>query len=140
MAGKSLNRVQLIGNIGKDPEVRYTSGGAAVASFSVATNESWKDKEGNLQERTEWHNIVAWNRLAEICGEYLKKGAKVYVEGRMQTRSYEDKEGVKRYTTEIVAGDLIMLGSKEGGQKNEIPPPPEPPAPTQSSKTDDLPF
>jgi single-strand DNA-binding protein len=115
---KSLNKVMLIGNLGKDPEVRYTPGGVAVASFSIATNESWKDQEGNLQERTEWHNIVAWKRLAEISGEYLKKGRRVYIEGRIQTRSYDDKNtGAKKYITEIVANDLIMLdgGSGAGG-------------------------
>lgn len=106
---KSLNKVILIGYLGKDPELRYTSNGIAVASFSIATNEAWKDQEGNLQERTEWHNIVAWRRLAEICGEYLKKGRRVYIEGKIQTRSYDDKNGVKRYVTEVVADDLIML-------------------------------
>jgi single-strand DNA-binding protein len=143
MAGKSLNKVQLIGNLGKDPEVRYTAGGQAVATFSIATNESWKDKEGNLQEKTEWHNVVAWQRLAEICGEYLKKGKKVYIEGRLQTRNYEDKEGVKRYVTEIVAQDMILLGSREGGD-NGIPAPPPPANMVEShepsTKADDLPF
>src|SRR5690348_14007940 len=112
MAARSLNKVLLIGNLGKDPELRYTANGQAVATFTLATNESWKDKEGNLQERTEWHNIVAWQRLAEICGEYLKKGKKVYVEGRLQTRNFEDKEGMKRYVTEIVCDDLIMLDGR----------------------------
>jgi single-strand DNA-binding protein len=110
---KSLNKATLIGHLGKDPEVRYTPNGDAVASFSIATNESWKDKDGNQQERTEWHNIVAWRKLAEICGEYLKKGARVYIEGKIQTRDYEDKSGVKRYVTEINASDLIMLGKNE---------------------------
>lgn len=116
---KSLNKVMLIGNLGKDPELRYTSGGVAVATFSLATNESWKDQDGNLQERTEWHNIVAWKKLAEICGEWLKKGKKVYIEGRIQTRSYDDKNtGAKKYITEIVAENMIMLdgrGGAEGG-------------------------
>jgi single-strand DNA-binding protein len=111
---KSLNKVMLIGHLGKDPELKYTSNGIAVANFSIATNESWKDQDGNLQERTEWHNIVAWRRLAEICGEYLKKGKRVYIEGKIQTRNYDDKNGVKRYITEIVADDLIMLDG--GGQ------------------------
>lgn len=116
MAGKSLNKVQLIGNLGKDPELSYTPSGVAVAKFSVATGEKWKDQEGNLQERTEWHNIVAWRKLAEICGQYLKKGSKVYLEGRLQTRSWDDKNtGAKRYATEIIADDLIMLDSKGGG-------------------------
>jgi single-strand DNA-binding protein len=114
MAGRSLNKVMLIGHLGKDPELKYTSNGIAVANFSIATNESWKDQDGNLQERTEWHNIVAWRRLAEICGEYLKKGKRVYIEGKIQTRNYDDKNGVKRYITEIVADDLIMLDG--GGQ------------------------
>lgn len=116
---RSLNKVMLIGNLGKDPELRYTSSGSAIATFSLATNESWKDQEGNQQERTEWHNIVAWKKLAEICGEWLKKGKKVYIEGRIQTRSYDDKNtGTKRYITEIVAENMIMLdsrGTAEGG-------------------------
>jgi single-strand DNA-binding protein len=112
---KSLNKVMLIGHLGKDPELRYTSNGIAVASFSIATNEAWKDQDGNLQERTEWHNIVAWRRLAEICGEYLKKGRRVYIEGKIQTRSYDDKNGVKRYMTEVVADDLIMLDGGGAG-------------------------
>ncbi len=101
---KSLNKAMLIGNLGKDPELRYTTSGVA-----IATSESWKDQDGNLQERTEWHNIVAWRKLAEICGEWLKKGKRVYIEGRIQTRSYDDKNGVKRYITEILAESLIML-------------------------------
>ncbi len=113
MAGKSLNKVLLIGNLGKDPELSYTASGVAVAKFSVATGERWKDQDGNVQERTEWHNIVAWRKLAEICGQYLKKGSKVYLEGRLQTRSWDDKNtGQKRYATEIVADDLIMLDSR----------------------------
>ncbi len=110
---RSLNKVMLIGNLGKDPELRYTTSGVAVASFTIATNESWKDQDGNLQERTEWHNIVAWRKLAEICGEWLKKGKKVYIEGRIQTRSFDDKNtGAKRYITEIVADNMLMLDSK----------------------------
>jgi single-strand DNA-binding protein len=113
---KSLNKVMLIGNLGKDPETRYTASGVAVATFTIATNESWKDQEGNLQERTEWHNIVAWRKLAEICGEWLKKGKKVYIEGRIQTRSYDDKNtGAKKYITEIVADTMIMLDGARGG-------------------------
>ncbi len=107
---RSLNKVMLIGNLGKDPEMRYTPAGVPVASFSMATSESWRDQDGNTQERTEWHNIVAWRKLAEICAEYLKKGKKVYIEGRIQTRSYDDKNtGQKRYITEIVADNMIML-------------------------------
>jgi single-strand DNA-binding protein len=142
---KSLNKVMLIGNLGKDPELRYTPSGVAVATFSIATNESWKDQDGNTQERTEWHNIVAWRKLAEICGEYLKKGKKVYIEGRIQTRSYDDKNtGAKKYMTEIVADNLIMLDGGRGGtvenggsgfsQASE-------PSPSPGAKTDDdLPF
>lgn len=115
---KSLNKVMLIGNLGKDPELRYTSSGVAVATFSLATSESWKDQDGNAQEKTEWHNIVAWRKLAEICGEWLKKGKKVYIEGRIQTRNYDDKNtGQKRYITEIVADNLIMLDGG-GGARN----------------------
>jgi single-strand DNA-binding protein len=115
---KSLNKVMLIGNLGKDPELRYTTSGVAVVSFSIATSESWKDQDGNLQERTEWHNIVAWRKLAEICGEWLKKGKKVYIEGRIQTRSYDDKNGVKKYITEIVADDMIMLDGAGGAGRS----------------------
>jgi single-strand DNA-binding protein len=119
---KSLNRVMLIGNLGKDPELRYTTSGVAVATFSLATNESWKDQEGNAQERTEWHNIVAWKKLAEICGEWLKKGKKVYIEGRIQTRSYDDKNtGTKKYITEIVADNMIMLDSKGSSEGASVP-------------------
>ena len=115
MASRSVNKAILIGNLGKDPELRYTSSGVAVATFSLATNESWKDPEGNTQERTQWHNIVAWRKLAEICGEYLKKGGKVYIEGRLQYRSYDDKNGVKRSVTEIVMDEMVMLDSRGGG-------------------------
>ena len=107
----------LIGNLGKDPELRYTTSGKAVANFSLATSDSWKDADGNAQERTEWHNIVAWQKLAEICGEWLKKGEKVYIEGRIQNRSYDDKNtGQKRYISEVVAENMIMLGG--GGARN----------------------
>jgi len=100
--------------LGNDPEVRYTPSGVAVANFSIATSEEWKDKDsGEKQERTEWHRIVAWRRLGEICGEYLSKGRQVYVEGRIQTRSWDDRDGNKRYTTEIVATDIQFLGSRD---------------------------
>jgi single-strand DNA-binding protein len=108
----SVNKVILVGNVGRDPELRYTQGGQPVASFSVATNERFKDKSGEWKDRTEWHRIVAWARLAEICGEYLKKGSPVYIEGRIQTRDWEDKEGNKRQTTEIVALSMQMLGRR----------------------------
>jgi len=116
MAGKSLNRVQLIGNLGKDPEVKYTPQGTPVAKLTIATNERFKDKAGEWQDRTEWHNVVLWQRLAEIAGEYLKKGGKVYIEGRLQTRSWDDKQtGQKKYMTEVVASDLILLGGRGEG-------------------------
>ena len=120
MAGKSLNRVQLIGNLGKDPEIKYTPQGTPVAKLTIATNERFKDKGGEWQDRTEWHNVVLWQRLAEIAGEYLKKGGKVYVEGRLQTRSWDDKQtGQKKYMTEVVASDLILLGGRgEGGESS----------------------
>ena len=107
----SLNKVMLIGRLGKDPEVRFTPSGAAVASFSVATDDSYKDKEGKKVEQTEWHNITAWQKLAELCGEYLKKGSLVCVEGKMKTEKYE-KDGVTKYSTKVVASNVIFLGSK----------------------------
>jgi single-strand DNA-binding protein len=114
---KSVNKVILIGNLGKDPEVKFTPNGVPVAKFSLATNERYKDKAGEWQDRTEWHNIVAWQRLAEIVGEYVKKGSKIYIEGRLQTSSWEDKQsGEKKYRTEIVVSDLVLLGGRgEGG-------------------------
>jgi single-strand DNA-binding protein len=114
---KSVNKVILVGNLGKDPELKHTSSGTAVATMTVATNERFKDKSGEWQDKTEWHNVVLWQRLAEIAAEYLKKGRSVYVEGRLQTRSWEDKQGQKRYTTEIVASDLVLLGG--GGARSE---------------------
>lgn len=140
---RSLNKVMLIGNLGKDPELRYTTAGVAVATFTIATNESWKDQDGNLQEKTEWHNIVAWRKLAEICGEWLKKGKKVYVEGRLQTRNYDDKNtGTKRYITEVVVDNMIMLdgkgsageGTGQGASRASMP------EETGVVKEDDLPF
>jgi single-strand DNA-binding protein len=118
---KSVNKVILVGNLGKDPEVKYTPSGVPVAKFSLATNERYKDKSGEWQDRTEWHNIVAWQRLAEIVGEYVKKGSKIYIEGRLQTSSWEDKQsGEKKYRTEIVASDLVLLGGRgEGGGDHE---------------------
>jgi single-strand DNA-binding protein len=118
---KSVNKVILIGNLGKDPEVKYTPQGTAVARLTVATNERYKDKSGEWQDRTEWHNVVLWQRLAEIAGEYLKKGGKVYIEGRLQTRSWDDKQtNQKKYMTEVVANDLVLLsGRGEGGGGGE---------------------
>jgi len=116
MAGRSLNRVQLIGNLGKDPEIKYTPQGTPVAKLALATNERFKDKSGEWQDRTEWHNVVLWQRMAEIAGEYLKKGGKVYIEGRLQTRSWDDKQtGQKKYMTEVVASDMILLGGRGEG-------------------------
>ncbi|MBU1992299.1 single-stranded DNA-binding protein [Patescibacteria group bacterium] len=111
----SLNRVQLIGNLTRDPELRQIPGGQSVASFGVATNMRWKDQSGETQNKTEFHNIVAWRKLAEICGQYLRKGSKVFIEGRLQTRDWEGEDGVKRYRTEIVADNMIMLDRKGEG-------------------------
>jgi single-strand DNA-binding protein len=117
MASRGINKVILVGNLGNDPEVRYTQGGAAITNISIATSESWKDKQtGQPQERTEWHRVVFFNRLAEIAGEYLRKGSKVYVEGALRTRKWQGKDGQDRYTTEIVAGEMQMLDSRGGGQ------------------------
>jgi single-strand DNA-binding protein len=113
---RGVNKAILIGHLGRDPEVRYSPSGAAVANVSIATTEAWKDKQtGEQQERTEWHRVVFFGRLAEIVGEYLKKGSQVYVEGRLQTRKWQDKEGGDRYTTEVVANDMQMLGGRGGG-------------------------
>ncbi len=111
----SVNKVILVGNLGRDPEVRYMPNGEAVCNFSIATTDSWKDKNGQKQERTEWHNIVMYRKLAEIAGEYLKKGRPVYVEGRLQTRKWQTKEGQDRYTTEIIADQMQMLGGRDSG-------------------------
>ena len=114
----SVNKVILVGNLGRDPEVRFMPNGEAVCNFSIATTDNWKDKSGAKQERTEWHNIVMYRKLAEIAGEYLKKGRPVYVEGRLQTRKWQTKEGQDRYTTEIIADQMQMLGGKDGGSSN----------------------
>ena len=111
----SVNKVILVGNLGRDPEMRFMQNGEAVCNFSIATTDSWKDKSGQKQERTEWHNIVIYRKLAEIAGEYLKKGRPVYIEGRLQTRKWQTKEGQDRYTTEIIADQMQMLGGREGG-------------------------
>ncbi len=145
---RGVNKVILIGNLGKDPEMRYTQNGTAVANFSIATTESWGGRDGGeRQEKTEWHNIVAWARLAEICGQYLTKGRQVYIEGRIQTRQWEDRDGNTRYTTEIVAQNMQMLGSRGdsdfGG--GGAPPGPGPSGPPQGPadggvNDDDIPF
>jgi len=127
-----INKAIIIGNLGKDPEVRYSQTGGAIASFSIATTETWKKQDGTKEEKTEWHKIVAFGRLAEICGEYLSKGSKVYLEGKIQTRKWENKDGVTQYTTEIVAREMKMLtqrngeaGSSDRANQNEEPPFPE---------------
>jgi len=111
----SVNKVILIGRLGKDPETRYMTSGEAVTNCTLATSETWKDKSGEKQEKTEWHNLVFYRRLAEIAGEYLKKGSQIFVEGKLQTRKWQDKEGKDRYTTEIVVNEMTMLGSKSSG-------------------------
>jgi single-strand DNA-binding protein len=114
---KSVNKVILVGNVGQDPEVKYTPNGVPVARVSLATNERFKDGNDQWQDRTEWHSIVAWHRLAEIVGEYVRKGTKLYIEGKLQTTSWQDRQsGEKKYRTEIVARDLVLLGSRESGQ------------------------
>jgi single-strand DNA-binding protein len=112
----SVNRVILIGNLGRDPEVKYTQNGTAVANLNVATNEVWTDKAGQKQERTEWHRVVVWGKQAQVLGEHLTKGKQIYVEGSLQTRSWDDRDGNKRYTTEIRAARVLMLGRAEGGR------------------------
>ena len=144
----SVNKVILLGNLGADPELRYTNSGTAVANFRIATNERWSDKNGTAQERTEWHNIVAWGKLAEICGKYLKKGRSVYIEGRLQTRSWDDQAGNKRYTTEVVSQVMQMLGGRGGesqeGEWSARPAPEEAAVPDipvgSAASDDDLPF
>jgi single-strand DNA-binding protein len=152
----SVNKVILIGNLGRDPEVRYTPSGAAVCNVTLATTRSWKNKEsGDKQEETEWHRIVFYDRLAEIAGEYLKKGKQVYIEGRLKTRKWADKDGVEKYTTEIIASEMTMLGSREGsgapsaeGAEGRSAPPSRAPAGKPAAKSatgfddmdDDIPF
>lgn len=139
-----VNRVILVGRLGKDPEMRYTAGGAPVTHFSLATDESWKDQNGERQKRTEWHNIVVWNKLAETCNQYLSKGKMVYIEGRIQTREWDDKDGNKRRTTEIVASDMRMLEKKSdapmGEAVGERPAAPAAKAMEPGITDDDIPF
>ena len=130
-----VNKVILVGRLGQDPEVRYTPSGDAVANFSIATSEEWTDKNtGEKKERTEWHRIVAWRRLGEICGEYLSKGRQVYIEGRLQTRSWDDRDGNKRYTTEIIANEVQFLGGRDDSQ------PTTQPTSAHTSEQEDIPF
>ena len=143
MAG--VNKAILIGNLGKDPEVRYLEGGTAVAKITLATTESYKDKTGKRVDQTEWHNIVLWRGLAEIAEKYLKKGMQIYIEGRIKTRSWDDKEGNKRYTTEIVGDNMTILGKKEsntnaGGESTGGGTGSNPPIASADNSTDDLPF
>ena len=112
----SVNKVILLGNLGRDPELKYTPSGTAVANFTVATNETWRDKEGQKQEHTEWHRVVVWGKLAEICGEYLRKGRQVYIEGAIRSRSYKDRDGNEKSVTEIRADNLVMIGRAEGAR------------------------
>ena len=119
---RGVNKAIIVGTLGQDPDVKYTASGSAVVNVSVATNETWKDKNGEAQERVEWHRIVMFGKLAEIAAQYLKKGAQAYFEGKIQTRKWQDKEGVDRYTTEIVANEMQMLGGKsDGGQQSQRP-------------------
>ncbi len=149
---RGINKVILVGNIGKDPETRYMPNGKAVTNFSVATSEQWKDQSGEKQERTEWHNVVLFEKLAEIAAEYLRKGSQVYIEGSLRTRKWQDKEGKDRYTTEIVGRDMQMLGGRggagggsgEGGSGRAAPErassAPSPPPAEDGEFDDDIPF
>ncbi len=139
----SINKVILVGNLGRDPEVRYTQNGNAVANINLATNEVWNDKSGQRQERTEWHRIVVWGKQAEIAKEYLSKGRQIYVEGSLQTRQWDDKDGHKRYTTEIRCQRFVMLGGRGGEGRSEsvggsVPEPEMPP--DMSYSDEDIPF
>jgi len=138
-----VNKAIIIGNLGRDPEVRFTPSGRAIAKFSVATTERWTDQQGQRQERTEWHNIVVWGKQAETCGQYLAKGRQVYVEGRITNRSYDDKDGNKRYITEIVARDVRFLGGGGGASRVQEPgftPPAGEDAGPPAEADDDIPF
>ena len=134
----TVNKVILVGRLGADPEIKYTPSGQARASFNIATNAVWKDQEGNQKEKTDWHRITAWGKLAEVMGEWLKKGSYVFLEGRLQTRSYDDDNGVKRYITEVVVNDMEMLGKKVSSSESETPPPDE--DVKKEEAEDDLPF
>jgi single-strand DNA-binding protein len=147
---RGINKVILIGNLGQDPELRYTGGGTAVCNMRLATNESYKDSDGNMVDKTEWHSVVAWSRLAEICGEYLKKGSQVYFEGSLQTRSYDDRDGNTKYVTEIKAREMMMLsgrgdsngfsGGGGGSSRMSSSPAASAPHPDTFEPDDDLPF
>ncbi len=126
---RGVNKVILIGNLGRDPDVRYTKDGKAVATLNIATTDTWNDQSGQRQERTEWHRVVLWGKQAEVAKEYLAKGRQVYIEGKLQTRSWDDREGHKRYTTEVRCDQMLMLGGR-GDAAGREPPPPEPPPPS----------
>lgn len=141
-----VNKVILIGNLGADPEIRYTTSGTAVATLSLATNRRWKDRDGNMQDETEWHRVIAWAQRAEFCGNYLSRGSKIYAEGRLQTRKWQDQNGIDRYTTEIIADNIQNLtprggeGGGMGGGSNEPPLPDEPFGGLGADTGDDVPF
>jgi single-strand DNA-binding protein len=143
-----INKVILVGRLGADPEIRYTQSGAAVATLSIATSEKWKDKEGQSQEKTEWHRVVLWNKLAELAGQYLSKGRQVYIEGKIQTRKWDDKDGQTRYTTEVVGNQMQFLGGQndsagsnyDAGMPDDIAPAPAMGASGPSGTEDDIPF
>ena len=136
-----VNKATLIGRLGTDPEVRYTQDGTPVATFNLATDEQWKGKDGNKVQKTEWHRIVAWRKLGQVCGEYLTKGKLVYIEGKIQTRQWEDKDGIKRYTTEIVANGMKMLGGTPGNEQSSKQGQSKPNnAPPSMPVDDDIPF
>lgn len=140
MAG-SVNKVILVGRLGQDPEVRFTQGGTAVANLRIATDETWKDQSGERQQRTEWHTVVLWRRLAEISGQYLSKGRLVYIEGKLQTRSWQDREGNKRYSTEVQADNMVMLGGRsEEGQAAPAAQPAAAASSDSGTSDDDIPF
>lgn len=130
----SVNKVILVGNLGRDPELRYTQGGAAVANFSLATNERWRDNDGEQQERTEWHRITVWGKTAENCAQYLQKGSSVYIEGRLETREWEDKDGNKRWTTNIIARTVQFLGRRPAPSLEQGP------APSMGGMQEEIPF
>lgn len=138
----SVNKVILVGNLGKDPELKYTQSGVAFCNFSIATTEVWNDQAGVRQEKTEWHRITVWKKQAENCGKYLKKGSSAYVEGRLQTRSWDDQQGVKRYATDIVADSVKFLGSAQGSRQEDHAPihSPTPPDYEPERSLDDIPF
>jgi single-strand DNA-binding protein len=146
---KDLNKVMIIGRLGKDPEMRYTPGGSPVTTFSVAAGRQWKDGSGDMHEETEWFNVVTWNKLAEICNEHLRKASRVYIEGRLQTRQWQDQEGITHYRTEVIASDMIMLDGRSGrdhGHYDDHHHEPRPPRSAQSGREpldigdEDIPF